>query len=123
MDNTNLVYFEILTRIEPGNFVVLRNYDLPLPHAPAYHLNYVRPGLHDTSASETFEYTDAFSGEMTIFSGLNLETFDDLTVFADWPLPADSAGFVEVCGTEIDPPLYRRYHYVEASEVRGVEAP
>lgn len=112
-----------LTRIEPGNFVVLRNYDLPLPHAPAYHLNYVRPGLHDTSASETFEYTDAFSGEMTIFSGLNLETFDDLTVFADWPLPADSAGFVEVCGTEIDPPLYRRYHYVEASEVRGVEAP
>lgn len=112
-----------LTRIEPGNFVVLRNYDLPLPHAPAYHLNYVRPGLHDTSASETFEYTDALSGEMTIFSGLNLETFDDLTVFADWPLPADSAGFVEVCGTEIDPPLYRRYHYVEASEVRGVEAP
>lgn len=112
-----------LTRIEPGNFVVLRNYDLPLPHAPAYHLNYVRPGLHDTSASETFEYTDAFSGEMTIFSGLNLETFDDLTVFADWPLPADSAGFVEVCGTEIDPPLYRRYHYVEASEVRGIEAP
>lgn len=112
-----------LTRIEPGNFVVLRNYDLPRAHAPSYYLNYVRPGLHDTSASETFDYTDAFSGEMTIFSGLNLETLEDLTVFADWPLPADTAGFVEVCGTEIDPPLYRRYHYVEAREVRGAAAP
>ena len=60
---------------------------------------------------------------MTIFSGLNLETLEDLTVFADWPLPADTAGFVEVCGTEIDPPLYRRYHYVEAREVRGAAAP
>lgn len=106
-----------LTRIEPGNFIVLRNYELKRPHAPAYHLNYVRPRLHDTSAREMFAYTDQFSGEMTILSGLDLETLRDLTVFADWPLPVDSAGFVEVCGRTIDPPLYRQYTYVEAEEI------
>lgn len=107
-----------LTRIEPGNFIVLRNYDLRAPHAPAYYLNYVRPRLHDTSAREMFSYTDQFSGEMTILSGLDLETFRDLTVFADWPIPIDVSGFVEVCGRALEPSIYRDYVYFEADEIR-----
>lgn len=106
-----------LTRIEPGNFVVLRNYDLRAPHAPSYYLNYVRPRLHDTSASELFPYTDQWEGEMTVLSGIDLRTMGDLTVFADWPMAADASGFVGVCGRKIEPTLYRSYTYVEADEI------
>lgn len=111
-----------LTRIEPGNFIVLRNYDLHTPHAPAYYLNYVRPRLHDTSAREMFSYTDQFSGEMTILSGLDLDTLRDLTVFADWPIPINVSGFVEVCGQALEPSIYRNYTYVEAEEIYFLES-
>ncbi len=112
-----------LTRIEPGNFIVLRNYDLRAPHAPSYYLNYVRPRLHDTSASELFPYTDRWEGEMTVISGLDLRTMKDLTVFADWSMDAGASGFVEVCGRKIEPTLYRSYTYVEAAEIFPLNPP
>lgn len=113
--------------VAPGNAVFLHHYDLTTVHAPNYWLNYVRPGLHDTSALELFPYTDQWEKPIAVLSGFEPAAGREMTVFAPLTLMSEADGFggltgeVAVCGDVLDPAPYRSYRYVEADEVWRME--
>ncbi|GEM_PF-976028 len=108
----------IYTRVDPGNVVYLKNYELKQPHAPEFHLLYVRPRIHDTSSGEIFDLVDSFEVPMVIGKGLNLQSFEDIMFFAEASAMEERNGYVSMCGKVFDPPLLHDYNFMTVSKTQ-----
>jgi hypothetical protein len=100
------------TWVSPGNYVSLHYYDLQQPHVPDFHLLYVRPGMHDTSTRGMFAFTDSIDEPTTIIKGLDLDTFEEILLFAPLDMVSGTlSGEVSFCARLIDPPIYHNYRF------------
>lgn len=107
------------TRVSPGNYVSLHYYDLRQPHVPDFHLLYVRPDMHDTSTRGMFPFTDSIDEPTTIIKGLDLDTFEEILLFAPLDIVSGKLnGEVTFCARMIDPPVYQDYRFAIVSSAR-----
>ncbi len=111
----------IYTRVDPGNAVFLQSYDLKQPHAPDFHLLYVRPRIHDTSSREIFDFIDAFDHPLAIIKGIDFPTGNDVLIFADLPLLTQREGYVQVCGEILPLSFYHQYQFMLPTKISFVE--
>lgn len=107
------------TWVSPGNYASLHYYDLQQPHVPDFHLLFVRPGMHDTSTRGMFPFTDSIDEPTTIIKGLDLDTFEEILLFAPLDIVSGKLnGEVTFCAGMIDPPIYQDYRFAIVSSVQ-----
>lgn len=101
----------VRTVVSAGNYVSLHSYDLEKPHAPDFHLLYVRPGMHDTSTRGMFDFIDSLDDPVMIIKSLDLDTFEDILLFAPLDIAENKTGEVAFCAQLMDPPIYQDYRF------------
>jgi len=96
----------LLLKIDEGSYIYMQEESsLEQDHYPTYRLAFVREKIHNIAHAEIFEFTDSIDKPTAIIRGLDLETFQDALVFSPLELVAGQTGYVQFCGSFIDPPI------------------
>ena len=102
----------LITSIDKGSYIYLEEQPkLKIEHYPYFRLPYVRQYIHNTASIEMFPFTDAIDKPTAIIRGINLSDNSDVLIFAPLELVEGKEGYVQFCGSLIEPPILRNDHF------------
>lgn len=111
----------VYTKIDTGSYFYMEDSEnIEEELLPYFRLPFVRQHFHDTASVEMFHFTDQIDEPIAMIRGINLNTWQDVLVFAPLEIVKGHQDYASFCGEFVNPPVLRQDNFFIATKANFI---